>query len=114
MEFQVRNVPITTFTIESIRTLEKHIAPLIFAIINSTVAKIIYEDMADVPKSLYRRYLEVSEATFQALLKNHSAGDVQYYKPILNFSSPHKGFEGCLPFHLLQHLGKVYIMHKLI
>ena len=32
--------------------------------------------MADVPKSLYRRYLEVSEATFQALLKNHSAGNV--------------------------------------
>jgi len=32
--------------------------------------------MADVLKSLYRRYLEVSEAKFQALLKNHSAGDV--------------------------------------
>jgi len=29
--------------------------------------------MADVPKGLYRRYLEVSEATFQALLKNHAA-----------------------------------------
>jgi len=43
--------------------------------------------MADVPKSLYRRYLEVSEATFQALLNNHLAGDVQHYKSILNFSS---------------------------
>jgi hypothetical protein len=38
--------------------------------------KIISVHMADVPKSLYRRYLEVSEATFQALLKNHSVGDV--------------------------------------
>jgi hypothetical protein len=26
----------------------------------------INRDMADVPKNLYRRYLEVSEATFQA------------------------------------------------
>jgi hypothetical protein len=26
----------------------------------------IDRDLADVPKSLYRRYLEVSEATFQA------------------------------------------------
>ena len=59
----------------------------------SKVAKIISVDMADVPKSLYRRYLEVSEATFQALLKNHSAGEVHHYKPILNFSSIHKGFE---------------------
>ncbi len=41
--------------------------------------------MADVLKSLYRRYLEVSEATFQAQLKNHSAGEVYHYKPILNF-----------------------------
>jgi hypothetical protein len=54
--------------------------------------------MADVLKSLYRRYLEVPEATFQALLKNHSAGDVHHYKPILNFLSPHKGFEGYLPY----------------
>ncbi len=46
--------------------------------------------MADVPKTLYRRYLEESEATFQALLKNYSAGGVHHYKPILNFSSPHK------------------------
>jgi len=53
--------------------------------------------MADVPKGLYRRYLEVSEATFQALLKNHAAGEIHHYKPILYFSSPHKGFEGCLP-----------------
>jgi len=45
---------------------------------NSTVAKMISEDMADVLKSLYRRYLEVSEATFQALLKNHSAGEVHH------------------------------------
>jgi hypothetical protein len=42
-------------------------------------------DMADVPKSLYRRYLEVSEATFQASLKNHAAGEIQHYKPIFNF-----------------------------
>jgi hypothetical protein len=53
--------------------------------------------MADVPKSLYRRYLEVSEATFQALLKHRTEYEIQHYKPILNFSSPHKGFEGCLP-----------------
>jgi hypothetical protein len=52
--------------------------------------------MADIPESLYRQYLEVSEATFQALLKNHCTGEVQRYKPILNFSSPHKGFDGCL------------------
>jgi hypothetical protein len=56
--------------------------------------------MAHVPKILYRRYLEVSEATFHALLKNHSTGDVRHDKPILNFSSPHKGFEGCLLCHL--------------
>jgi hypothetical protein len=55
-------------------------------------------DMADVPKSLYRRYLKVSEATFQALPKNHTTGEVHHYKPILNFSSPYKGFEGCLPY----------------
>jgi hypothetical protein len=42
--------------------------------------------MADVPKNPYRRYVEVSEATFQALLKNHSAGEAQHYKPIPNFS----------------------------
>jgi len=53
-------------------------------------------DMADVPKSLYRRYLEVSEATFQARLKT-TLEVKHHYKPILNFSSPHKGFEGCLP-----------------
>jgi hypothetical protein len=64
---------------------------------NSTVVKITSMDMADVPKRLYRRYFEVSEATFQVLLKNHSAGTVRRYKPALNFSSPHKGFEGCLP-----------------
>jgi hypothetical protein len=57
----------------------------------------IDRDMADVPKRLYRRYLKVSEATFQALLKNHSTGDVHHYKLILNFSSPYKGFEGCQP-----------------
>ena len=33
--------------------------------------------MADIPKSLYRRYLEVSEAAFQSLLKNHTVGE--YY-----------------------------------
>jgi hypothetical protein len=38
-------------------------------------------DMADVLKSLYRRYLEASEATFQASLKNHTASEVQHYKP---------------------------------
>ena len=64
--------------------------------------------MADVPKSLYRRYLKVSEATFQALLKKHSAGDGEHYKPILNFSSPHKGFEGCLPCHLLATFRLIY------
>jgi hypothetical protein len=62
--------------------------------------------MADVPKSLYRRYLEVSEATFQAPLQNHTASEIQHYKPILNFSSPHKCFEGCLPCHILQHLAR--------
>ncbi len=41
--------------------------------------------MADVPKSLYRRYLEVSESTFQAPPKNHTAGEIHHYKPILNF-----------------------------
>jgi len=61
--------------------------------------------MVDVPKSLYRRYLEVSEATFQALMKNHFAGEEHHYKPNLNFSSPHKGFEGCLPCPLMKHLG---------
>ena len=35
--------------------------------------------MVDVPKSLYRRYLEVSEATFQALMKNHFAGEKHHY-----------------------------------
>jgi len=65
--------------------------------------------MADVPNILYRRYVEVSEATFQALLKNYFAGNVQHSKPILNFSSPHKGFEGCLPCHLLPHLGKAEV-----
>ena len=63
--------------------------------------------MADVPKSLYRRYLELSEVAYQTLLKNHPAGEVYHSKPILNFSSPHKGFEGCLPCHLLKHLGIV-------
>jgi hypothetical protein len=53
--------------------------------------------MADVPKSLYRRYLEVSEAAFQAPLNNHAAREIQHYNPILKFSSPHKGFDGCLP-----------------
>jgi hypothetical protein len=62
-------------------------------------------DMADVPKSLYRRYLEVSEATFQASLKNHAAGEIQHYKPIFNFPSPHKGFEGCLPCLFCNTLG---------
>jgi hypothetical protein len=65
--------------------------------INSTVAKIISVGMADVPKNLYRRYLEVSEATFQALLKNHTTNKVHHYKLILILSSPHKGFEGYLP-----------------
>jgi hypothetical protein len=41
--------------------------------------------MADVPKSLYRRYLEVSQDTFHALLKNDPSGDGHQYKPILNF-----------------------------
>jgi len=59
--------------------------------------KKISVEMADVPKSLYGRYIEVSEATFQALVKNHSADKVHHSKPILNSSSPHKGFEGCLP-----------------
>jgi hypothetical protein len=61
--------------------------------------------MADVPKSLYRRYLEVSEATFQALVKNRPVGEIKHFKPIFNFSSPHKGFEGYLPWHFLQHSG---------
>jgi hypothetical protein len=50
----------------------------------ATVVIIVSVDMADVPKSLYRRYLKVSEATFQALLKNHTAVEVHHYKPILN------------------------------
>jgi hypothetical protein len=70
---------------------------LLVPFLNAMVARIISVDMADVPKSLYRRYLEVSEATFQAQMKIHSAADVHHYKPILNISSPHKGFEGCLP-----------------
>jgi hypothetical protein len=53
--------------------------------------------MADVPKRLYRRHLEVSEATFQALVKNHTSVEVQRNKPIIYLSLPHKGFEGCLP-----------------
>jgi hypothetical protein len=61
--------------------------------------------MADVPKSLYRRYLEVSEATLQVLLKKHSADEVHHYKPILNVSSPHKGSEGCLPCNLFTTFG---------
>jgi hypothetical protein len=47
--------------------------------------------MADVQKRLDRRYLEVSEATFQALLYNHSDSEEHHYGTILNFSSPHKG-----------------------
>jgi hypothetical protein len=61
--------------------------------------------MADVPGSLYRQYVEVSEATFQALLKNDTSDHVHHYKPILNYLAPHKGYEGYLPCHLLQYLG---------
>ena len=32
--------------------------------------------MVDVPKGLYRRYIEVSEATFQAWLHGHTPGEV--------------------------------------
>jgi hypothetical protein len=49
-------------------------------------------DMADALGSLYRRHLWVPEATFQAPLKNHSAGKAHHSKPILDFSSPYKGF----------------------
>jgi hypothetical protein len=52
--------------------------------------------------------LKYHKTSFQAPLKNHPAGEVHYYKPILNFSSPHKGFEGCLPCHILQYLGLLY------
>jgi len=48
--------------------------------------------------------LKYPEATFQALLKKPTAGGVQHFKPILKFSSPHKGVEGCLPCHPFQHL----------
>jgi hypothetical protein len=74
------------------------------ALLPASCKNFIDRDMADVLKSLYRRYLELSEATFQAFLKNDTADEVHHYKPILNFSSHHKGGEGCLPCHLLQHL----------
>jgi hypothetical protein len=70
---------------------------------HSSCKNFVYRDMADVPRSLYRRYLEVSEATFQAQPKNHIAGDVRHFKPIINFSSPYKGVEKCLPCHPLQY-----------
>jgi hypothetical protein len=66
--------------------------------------------MADVPKTLYQPYLKISEATFQSLLKNHTAGEIYHYKPIPNFSSPHKSFEGYLPCLfstlMLTHMGQ--------
>ncbi len=65
--------------------------------------------MANVPKSLYRRYFEVSEATLQAPLKTHTAGEIQHYKPILNFPSPYKGFEGCLPCQNINSLPRILI-----
>jgi hypothetical protein len=64
------------------------------------VSDFIERDMENVPKGIYRRHLEVSEATFQALPQNHTAGEIHHYKPILNFSLPRKGFDGCLPCDL--------------
>jgi hypothetical protein len=93
------------FPLNTLRELLRCYYYFEYITIPASCKNFIYRDMADVPKSLYLRYVEVSEATFQALLKNHSAGNVQHSKPIHNFSSPYKGFEGCLPCHLLQHLG---------
>jgi len=51
--------------------------------------------------------LKYRKPRFKLYLKNDSAGEAHHSKPILNFSLPHKVFEGCLPRNLLQHLSKV-------
>jgi hypothetical protein len=67
--------------------------------------------MADVPKSLYRRYIEVSEATFQALLKNHSENEIQI---ISQFSISHRLIKAlrdvCHVF--FQHLGFLKVLQS--
>jgi len=50
-----------------------------------------------VRKAVIGGALKYRKPRFKRLPKNHSAGEVQHYKAILDFSSPHKGFEGRLP-----------------
>jgi hypothetical protein len=62
--------------------------------------------MADVPKSLYRRYLISIGSHVSSSPETHYAGDVHRAKPVLNVSSPQKVFEYVC--HAVSHNIKVH------